>query len=238
MFSHSTNTVWTLTCTRSHRVLWFKSVWWESRLEMGGKMAPSVATSGEGEISLKDHSECKGPAVEVNFLCSGKRVKGSWNTRSTVVFVGKTLKPAFYKQQACQQDFAIRTAHRQGRSSYDSGMSLLRRMPGMLSLSGLALPVLSNETRLSSCTSQSSTNPEEAIWQNVQRTFKMPRPFDLVNPRRGVQPKVLITDIEEALSHDRARTSMIHEDKKELINSIFSHTGKMNKLECVSWIWH
>lgn len=159
-----------------------KSVWWES-LEMGGKMAPSVATSGEREISLKDHSKCKGPEEEVNVLCSGKRQKGSQNTRSTTVFVGKTLEPAFYKQQACQQDFAIRTAHRQGCCFHDSGMSLLRRMPGMLSLSGLALPVLSNETRLSSCTSQNSTNPEEAIWQNVQRTFKMPGPFDLVNPR-------------------------------------------------------
>lgn len=188
-----------------------------------GKMAPSVATSGEREISLKVHSKCKDPAVEVSLLCSGKREEGS--TRSTTVFVGKTLELA-YKQQACQQDFAIRTAHRQGRSFNDFGMSLLRRMPGMLSLSGLALPVLSNETRLSSCTSQSSTNPEEAIWQNVQRTFKMPGPFDLVNPRRGVQPTVLITDM-EALSHDGARTSMIHEDKKELINSIFSHTGKM-----------
>lgn len=144
------------------------------------------------------------------------------------------MEPAFYKQQACQQDFPIRTAHRQGCSFDDSGMPLLSRMSGMLFPSGLALPVLSNETRLSSCTSYSSTNPKEAIWQNVQRTLKMPAPFDLVNPRRGVQPKVLITDTEEALSHNRAHASMIHKDEKELINPIFSHMGKLNKLECIS----
>lgn len=91
--------------------------------------------------------------MEISVVCCRKKGKKSQQTESTAVFVGQSLKPAFYKQQARQGDFPIRTAHHQGCSFDDAGMFLLSRMSGMLFLSGLALPVLSDETRLSSSTS-------------------------------------------------------------------------------------
>lgn len=120
---------------------------------MKGKMAPGVASWEERAISGKDHSWCKGPVVKISVVCSRKKGKKSQRTKSIAVFVGQSLKQAFHNQQARQQDFPIRAAHRQGRSFADSGMFLLRRMSGMLFLSGRALPVLSDENRLSSSTS-------------------------------------------------------------------------------------
>lgn len=84
--------------------LWLQSMWWVC-LDMEDKMVSGVAGSAERAISGKNHSWGKGTAVEISVVCCRKKGKKSQQPESTAVFVGQSLKPAFYKQQAASKTF-------------------------------------------------------------------------------------------------------------------------------------